>query len=110
MASRTSHLKDGLHRLFCLVPYEIITPEIWDHIMPYWMEAVVADVPEKELPELKIILNKILDTDMSPLGFDASKMYHFVAARFKKVSAKTQEQALYWLQVMFFFWDIMTSL
>lgn len=70
--------------------------------MPFWMEAVVVDVPEKELPELKIILNKILDPDMSPLGFDAKKMYHFVAIRFKNISAKTQEQALYWLQVYFF--------
>lgn len=56
LASRTSHLKDGLSRLFCLVPYEIITPEIWDHVMPYWMEAIVNDVPIHELQELKITL------------------------------------------------------
>lgn len=100
LASRTSHLKDGLHRLFCLVPYEIITPEIWDHIMPFWMDAVVNDVPEKELHELKIILSKMLDTDISPLGFDANKMYHFVAEKFEKPSAQIQDQALHWLQVL----------
>jgi hypothetical protein len=43
--------------------------------------------------------SKILDPDMSPLGFDAKKLYHFVAVRFKKTSAKVQEQALNWLQV-----------
>ncbi|XP_017778696.1 PREDICTED: protein unc-79 homolog [Nicrophorus vespilloides] len=100
LASRTSHLKDGLNRLFCLVPYEVITQDIWDYVMPHWMEAVVNDVPEKELPELRIILSKILDTEMSPLGFDAKKMYNFVAQRFEKTSAKVQEQALHWLQTL----------
>ncbi|KAF5283433.1 hypothetical protein FQA39_LY04809 [Lamprigera yunnana] len=100
LASRTSHLKDGLNRLFCLVPYEVITQEIWDYVMPHWMEAIVNDVPEKELTELKIILNKILDVDMSPLGFNAWEMYHFVAIRFEKTTAKVQEQALHWLQTL----------
>ncbi|XP_069685618.1 protein unc-79 homolog isoform X4 [Periplaneta americana] len=100
LVSRTSHLKDGLNRLFSLVPYEIITPEIWDYVMPHWMEAMVNDVPEKELHELKNLLSKILDPDMSPLGFDAKKLYRFIAIRFKKTSAKVQEQALNWLQTL----------
>lgn len=99
LASRTTHLKDGLNRLFCLVPYEVITEEIWDYVMPHWMEAIVNDVPEKELSELRILLSKILDTEMSPLGFDSKKMYQFVASRFQKTDVKVQEQALRWLQV-----------
>uniref|UniRef100_A0A8W7NZG6 Protein unc-79 homolog n=1 Tax=Anopheles coluzzii TaxID=1518534 RepID=A0A8W7NZG6_ANOCL len=98
LASRTSHLKEGLQRLICLIPYEIITQEIWDTVMPHWMEAITNDVPEKELIELKIVLNKILDAEMSPLGFDARAMYNFVAIRFEKTTAKVQQQALYWLQ------------
>lgn len=100
LASRTSHLKDGLQRLFCLVPYEIITPEIWDHIMPHWMDAVVSDVPNKELHELKTVLSKILDSDISPLGFDPNKMYCFVANKFNQPSAHVQDQALRWLQAL----------
>jgi len=34
----------------------VITPDVWDYVMPHWMEAVVNDVPENELQELKIIL------------------------------------------------------
>lgn len=45
--------------------------------------------------------SKILDPDMSPLGFDAKKLYHFVYVRFTKTSAKVQEQALNWLQVTY---------
>ncbi|XP_045481676.1 protein unc-79 homolog isoform X1 [Harmonia axyridis] len=100
LSSRTSHLKEGLNRLFCLVPYEVINQDIWDYVMPFWMEAIVNDVPEKELLELRVILSKILDTEMSPLGFDEKKMYHFVAERFKKNSSKVQEQALHWLQTL----------
>jgi hypothetical protein len=96
LASRTQHLKEGLQRLICLVPYEIITQEIWETVMPHWMEAITNDVPEKELPELKIVLRKILD----PLGFDVSKMYNFITIRFEKTTAKVQMQALHWLQVL----------
>ncbi|EDX12356.1 GD20123 [Drosophila simulans] len=70
LASRTSHLKEGLQRLICLVPYEVITSEIWDYVMPHWMEAITNDVAEKELNELKI------------------------------TTAKVQQQALHWLQIL----------
>lgn len=100
LASRTCHLKEGLQRLICLVPYEVITAEIWDVVMPHWMEAITNDVPEKELVELKIVLSKILDPEMSPLGFDAKTMYNFVAIRFEKTTAKVQQQALHWLQIL----------
>lgn len=99
MATKTTHLKEGLDRMFCLVPYDVITQEVWDYIMPHWMEATVDGVPEKELSELKIILSKILDPDMSPLGFDSKKMYQFVAIRFQRTTATVQQQALKWLQV-----------
>ncbi|KAF6204812.1 hypothetical protein GE061_018974 [Apolygus lucorum] len=76
LVSKTSHLKNGLNRLFCLVPYEVITTEVWDNVMPHWLEAVVRDVPDKELHELKMLL------------------------RFKGTAPKVQEQALRWLQVL----------
>lgn len=36
---------------------------------------------------------------MSPLGFDATKLYNFIGVRFKRTVAKVQEQALTWIQV-----------
>jgi len=60
LSSRTQHLKDGLNRLFCLVPYDVVTPDIWDHVMPHWMEAIASDVPDKELQVLKILLRLVL--------------------------------------------------
>jgi hypothetical protein len=66
LVSRTSHLKEGLNRLFSLVPYEIITSEIWDYVMPNWMEAMVNDVPEKEQHELKNLLRSDLSFCLIP--------------------------------------------
>ncbi|XP_071438717.1 protein unc-79 homolog [Hetaerina americana] len=100
LSSKTLHLREGLNRLLCLVPYEVVLPEIWDHAMPHWMEAIASDVPQRELLHLRTLLSKILDPDMSPLGFDAKKMYHFISIRFKKTAAKVQEQALNWLQIL----------
>lgn len=100
-APRTSHLKEGLHQLLCLVPYEVVNVEIWEHIIPRWLEAIVKDVPQREVHHLKLLLSKILDPVLSPLGFDAKKMYRFLSVRFKKTTAKVQEQALTWLQVSF---------
>jgi hypothetical protein len=47
------------------VPYEIITSDIWDYVMPHWMEAVVNDVPEKELHELKNLLRSAITCHFS---------------------------------------------
>lgn len=41
-----------------------------------------------------------MDPDLSPLGFDAHRMYNFVAKRFNNTNAKVQEQALNWLQTL----------
>lgn len=56
LASKTVHLKNGLNRFFCLIPYEVITTEVWDYVMPHWLTSIVRDVPEKELGELKMLL------------------------------------------------------
>lgn len=65
LVSRTSHLKNGLNRLFSLVPYEVITTEIWDYVMPHWLEAIVKDVPEKEMFELKLPLRWVVLRNIS---------------------------------------------
>ena len=98
--SQTNQIKEGFKQLLCLVPYDIITAEVWSHIMPYWMECFRHEIPEDELSELKILLSKVLDPDLSPLGLRPKQMYQFISLRFTNTSASIQEQALYWLQVL----------
>lgn len=52
----SDHVKEGFRKLFCLVPYELITITVWERVMPYWMEAMHNDVPEKDLQDLKMTL------------------------------------------------------
>lgn len=100
LATRTDHIKEGFNRLFCLVTHELVSLQVWDRVMPHWMEAIHNEIPEEERDELKITLNKLLDSDMSPLGFDAAQMYQFITLRFRKTSASVQEQTLSWLQIL----------
>lgn len=97
----TAHqIKEGFKRLLCLVPYDIITDDVWDEIMPYWMECFRHEVPENELSELKILLSKVFDPELSPLGFETKQMYHFISSRFEDTTNTNQEQTLYWLQII----------
>lgn len=98
--SQTNQIKEGFKRLLCLVPYDIITHEVWSYIMPLWMECFRHEVPEDELAELKILLSKVLDPDLSPLGLTSKQMYEFISVRFENSTGPVQEQALYWLQVI----------
>ncbi|KAH9514229.1 Protein unc-79 [Bulinus truncatus] len=79
---------------------ERLKPEIWDYVMPYWLEAIRTEVPEDELHELKVLLSKAFDIDMCPLPFTLVKMYNFISDRFNDASAAVMEQALQWLQIL----------
>ncbi|KAK8775211.1 hypothetical protein V5799_031444 [Amblyomma americanum] len=97
---QTDQIKEGFKTLLCLVPYDIINRDVWEYIMPHWMEAFRFEIPEDELSELKILLSKVLDPDLSPLGFNIKQMYGFLTARFENTTVQVQEQALYWLQIL----------
>jgi hypothetical protein len=98
--SNSNQIKEGFKRLQSLVPYDIITPDVWSYIMPYWMECFRHEVPEEELAELKILLSKVLDPDLSPLGFTTKQMYEFISKRLDNCTPSVQEQALSWMQVL----------
>ncbi|CAD5115352.1 DgyrCDS4332 [Dimorphilus gyrociliatus] len=100
LSSRTSQIKEGLNRLFCLVPYDIVTFEVWDYVMPFWMEAIRTEIPRQEQMELKVLLCKVFDVDMCPLSFDMEHVYHFISEKFENTSSSVQEQTLLWLQIL----------
>ncbi|CAH2054946.1 unnamed protein product, partial [Iphiclides podalirius] len=101
LASKAHHLKDGLNRLYCLIPYGIITQSIWDCIMPAWMEAICTDVPEKELMELKVPVAKILEPDGSMVGVDERDLYNFAVLKVSdKPRPDTVLPVLEWFQTI----------
>ncbi|CAG0891187.1 unnamed protein product [Darwinula stevensoni] len=54
--TRAEHVKQGLSRLLCLVPYELISLDLWTEIMPFWMEAINTDIPEAEYQDIRVVL------------------------------------------------------
>ena len=87
-------------RFFCLIPFDVITLEVWNKAMAHWMEAINQEVSRDALQELQTVFCKIFDPDMSPLGFDAKEMYQFISERFIGTNVEVQRQALQWLQLL----------
>lgn len=56
LSSRTEQIKEGLEKLIMLGPYDIVTYEVWDYIMPYWLESIRTELTLKEREEIKILL------------------------------------------------------
>ena len=98
--TRNIHIKEGLVRFFCLIPFDVITLEVWNKAMAHWMEAINQEVSRDALQELQTVFCKIFDPDMSPLGFDAKEMYQFISERFNGTNVEVQRQALQWLQLL----------
>ena len=44
--------------------------------------------------------SKLLDSSMSPLGFDAQQMFKFLAVRFRGTHLRVQQQTLNWLHLL----------
>ena len=50
--TRNIHIKEGLVRFFCLIPFDVITLEVWNKAMAHWMEAINQEVSRDALQEL----------------------------------------------------------
>ncbi|VDP73574.1 unnamed protein product [Echinostoma caproni] len=100
LCDRTTQVKHGLSRIGSLIPYDIVTFETWDFVMPYWLETIRTEVPRSEYFELEVLLKKIFDATAGPFPFLPQKVYHFAAERFTNTPVAVQDQALAWLEIL----------
>ncbi|KAH8860667.1 Protein unc-79 like [Schistosoma japonicum] len=100
ISDHLSRIKHGLSRIGSLIPYDIITFETWDFVMPYWLESIRTEVPRADYPELEILLKKIFDATAGPFPFLPQKVYHFASERFVNTPVSVQDQALSWLEIL----------
>uniref|UniRef100_A0A674GXP6 Unc-79 homolog, NALCN channel complex subunit n=1 Tax=Taeniopygia guttata TaxID=59729 RepID=A0A674GXP6_TAEGU len=98
--SAVTQLKEGLNRILCLIPYNVINQSVWECIMPEWLEAIRTEVPDKQLKEFREVLSKMFDTELCPLPFSLEEMFGFISCRFTGYPSSVQEQALLWLHVL----------
>ncbi|XP_043930510.1 protein unc-79 homolog [Protopterus annectens] len=95
-----TQLKEGLNRILCLIPYNVISQPVWECIMPEWLEAIRTEVPDNQLKEFREVLSKMFDIELCPLPFSMEEMFGFTSCRFTGYPASVQEQALLWLHVL----------
>ncbi|XP_068682061.1 protein unc-79 homolog isoform X2 [Montipora foliosa] len=100
VSSKVRQHMEGLHRLCCLVPHNLVTPEVWDEIMPLWMEAIKSDVSPDELGRFKVLLTKIFDPLLSPLKLTSEMTFSFIKKSLESAVPRHQVEALTWLQIL----------
>ncbi|XP_014860257.1 PREDICTED: protein unc-79 homolog isoform X5 [Poecilia mexicana] len=98
--SKVTQLKEGLNRILCLIPYNVISQPLWECFMPEWLEAIRTEVPDNQLKEFREVLSKMFDIELCPLPFSMEEMFGFISCRFSGYPASVQEQALLWLHVL----------
>ncbi|XP_053882828.1 protein unc-79 homolog isoform X8 [Malaclemys terrapin pileata] len=98
--STVTQLKEGLSRILCLIPYNVINQPVWECIMPEWLEAIRTEVPDSQLKEFREVLSKMFDIELCPLPFSMEEMFGFISCRFTGYPSSVQEQALLWLHVL----------
>ncbi|XP_056666477.1 protein unc-79 homolog isoform X27 [Monodelphis domestica] len=98
--STVTQLKEGLNRILCLIPYNVISQPVWECIMPEWLEAIRTEVPDNQLKEFREVLSKMFDIELCPLPFSMEEMFGFISCRFTGYPSSVQEQALLWLHVL----------
>eukprot|EP00066_Takifugu_rubripes_P028448 XP_011617714.1 PREDICTED: protein unc-79 homolog [Takifugu rubripes] len=95
-----TQLKEGLNRILCLIPYNVISQPLWECFMPEWLESIRTEVPDQQLKEFREVLSKMFDIELCPLPFSMEEMFGFISCRFSGYPASVQEQALLWLHVL----------
>ncbi|KAL0969069.1 hypothetical protein UPYG_G00222270 [Umbra pygmaea] len=98
--SVVTQLKEGLNRILCLIPYNVISQPLWECFMPEWLESIRTEVPDQQLKEFREVLSKMFDIELCPLPFSMEEMFGFISCRFSGYPASVQEQALLWLHVL----------
>lgn len=64
--STVTQLKEGLNRILCLIPYNVISQSVWECIMPEWLEAIRTEVPDNQLKEFREVLRWVSSLMKSP--------------------------------------------
>ncbi|VDP36413.1 unnamed protein product [Soboliphyme baturini] len=100
MSKRNEQLKEGLSKILALIPYDLISYETWEKIMPMWFEVISMQISESDLAELKVLLCKIFEVNLCSLSFPPQEIYHFIEVRLTCQDYQEQAMAVRWLQLL----------
>uniref|UniRef100_A0A0N4ZV65 UNC79 n=1 Tax=Parastrongyloides trichosuri TaxID=131310 RepID=A0A0N4ZV65_PARTI len=100
LCHKKEQMKEGLSKLLALMPYDIISFEAWNTLMPLWLQAMSQDMSDEEINDLKILLCKIFEPDLCPLPFETEKVYGFISDRLENGNKDDILNVLQWLHLL----------
>ncbi len=63
LSTRTEQMKEGLSKFLAIMPYDVISLTTWNTVMPVWLDAICKQIPERDIPNLKVLLWYVLIID-----------------------------------------------
>uniref|UniRef100_A0A1I7VUI5 Protein unc-79-like protein n=1 Tax=Loa loa TaxID=7209 RepID=A0A1I7VUI5_LOALO len=93
-------MRDGLHKLLAIMPYDIITLNTWNRLIPQWMQSICDLMENDDFSEFKILLSKIFEPDLRPLPFNNEQLYQFVTDHLTTGDEKNISNALDWIYAL----------
>lgn len=56
LSTKKEQMRDGLHKLFAMMPYDVITLSMWNRLIPEWMQSICELLEDDDFSEFKILL------------------------------------------------------
>uniref|UniRef100_A0A0N5B718 Ubiquitinyl hydrolase 1 n=1 Tax=Strongyloides papillosus TaxID=174720 RepID=A0A0N5B718_STREA len=100
LCHKKEQMKEGLSKLLALMPYDIISLDAWNKLMPLWLQALCQDMTDDEINDLKILLCKIFEPDLCPLPFETEKVYGFMSDFLENGDKEDILNVLQWLHLL----------
>ncbi|EDV23776.1 uncharacterized protein TRIADDRAFT_57317 [Trichoplax adhaerens] len=91
--------KHALNCMAYMLSDKLINSEVWDLLMPTWMENIRLNIDIESLHPVESPLRKLFNPDVAHLFFGNSP-YEFIGKKFKDMTANIQYQALVWLRLL----------
>ncbi|CAG9530097.1 unnamed protein product [Cercopithifilaria johnstoni] len=100
LSTKKEQIHDGLNKLFAIMPYDIITLNTWNRLIPQWMQSICDLMEDDDFSEFKILLSKIFESDLRPLPFNNEQLYQFITDHLTTGDKRSISNALDWIHVL----------
>eukprot|EP00794_Sanderia_malayensis_P019917 gene19917-21865_t len=97
LMSRNRQQLEGLQRLSVLVKFGLIPEQVWERILPFWMQELRDSAGTNGLGKFKTILSRIFDvTSLEAPSYSLN----FIKRRLQNLLSSERQEGLVWLQML----------
>ena len=59
LSNRSDQVLEGFSRLYNLISFDLLTPEIWERVMPHWLDSMYREASSSHLQQITIMLKYV---------------------------------------------------